>query len=283
MRFGFIIGAGRSGTKFLRDTLGAHPSVAAIPYDLNFTWRHGNEKFPDDCLSPDQLTPEIESYIRRQLQKFGRKINTNAELVLEKTVSNSLRVPFCREIFPEAKFVFLIRDGKSVTESASRVWDQVPPLSYRLKKLFYAGFSEPSYLMWYLKNMYSGDSSAAIWGPRYMGVDTDIKKSSLEEVAAKQWRECVNAMTDSFESLPEESRLWIRYEDLVSSEEVIREVAEFLEIQNVSPVLENYRGNVRKGMNDKANRVFSGEKVPGLPNILNETLLRHDYASVTVD
>jgi hypothetical protein len=46
----FVIGAARSGTKFLRDVIGASPYAAVVPYDVNYVWRGGNEGFPDDAL-----------------------------------------------------------------------------------------------------------------------------------------------------------------------------------------------------------------------------------------
>src|SRR4051812_20775701 len=37
-----VIGAARSGTKLLRDSLATHADVARVPYDVNYVWRFGN-------------------------------------------------------------------------------------------------------------------------------------------------------------------------------------------------------------------------------------------------
>src|SRR2546430_7511188 len=54
-----VIGAARSGTKLLRDCLGTADEFAVVPYDINYLWRLGNEQFPNDELTPEQLTPKI--------------------------------------------------------------------------------------------------------------------------------------------------------------------------------------------------------------------------------
>ena len=38
-----IIGAARSGTKYLRDVLATAPNAARVPYDINYIWRYGSE------------------------------------------------------------------------------------------------------------------------------------------------------------------------------------------------------------------------------------------------
>ena len=45
-----IIGAARSGTKYLRDVLATAPNAARVPYDINYIWRYGSESHPDDAL-----------------------------------------------------------------------------------------------------------------------------------------------------------------------------------------------------------------------------------------
>ena len=126
-----LVGAGRSGTKILRDVLSTHPDIDSVPFDVNYIWTIGNSKATDDLLTPDRLNTTNRSRI---IQLFTKQ-SKGAPFLLEKTVSNTLRLPFVLKVFPEAKFIHLIRDGRDVTESVSRQWGETREISYFFKKL----------------------------------------------------------------------------------------------------------------------------------------------------
>lgn len=132
MRPIFLIGAARSGTKLLRDMLGRHPELDAIPYDINYLWRLGHEDLKHDEL-PD-ITDRARKAINRHLQQAG------ADFVVEKTVSNCFRVAPVARAFPEARFIFLVRDGYDVTESAVRQWGHLlTGFTRRVKRFSFHG------------------------------------------------------------------------------------------------------------------------------------------------
>ena len=66
----FILGAGRSGTKIFRDCLGAANDVAAIPYDVGYIWRIGNERCSHDQLLPEHLSEVSKKTISTVFDKF---------------------------------------------------------------------------------------------------------------------------------------------------------------------------------------------------------------------
>ena len=109
-----IIGAARSGTKFLRDLFAASDEVACIPYDVNYIWRDSNADHPDDELHVDSLSNDIRLRIERNLRVLSNF--QDGQIMVEKTVSNTLRVPFVAAVFPHAHFVHIVRDGCAVTE-----------------------------------------------------------------------------------------------------------------------------------------------------------------------
>ena len=96
-----VIGAARSGTKFLRDILAAGKGVAAVPYDVNYVWRFGAESVPDDCLDPAQVTDKQRRFIRRTLPALAHM--KQGEVLVEKTVSNALRVAYVEAVLPQAR------------------------------------------------------------------------------------------------------------------------------------------------------------------------------------
>ena len=73
-----ILGAGRSGTKFFRDVLLHSQETCAVPYDVNFIWRYGNESCEHDELSVDMATEPIKKYIRGSINNMAKKQNSNS-------------------------------------------------------------------------------------------------------------------------------------------------------------------------------------------------------------
>jgi hypothetical protein len=146
--FVFIVGCPRSGTTLFRRMVDAHPEVAVIPEVGWLARRYENRV----GLTPDgRLTPEFVDKLpkkggfgrytplpvdRDELREFaaGEPAPTYAEfvsllfdrygeergkpLVGNKTVDHALNVGALHEVFPEAKFVHLIRDGRDVAASA---------------------------------------------------------------------------------------------------------------------------------------------------------------------
>lgn len=190
----FLIGAARSGTKVLRDVLGEHPDVGAVPFDINYLWRLGHEQLPHDAIQAP-LSDRARSAVGDEMKKHG------SGTVLEKTVSNCLRIPAIAEAFPEASFVFLLRDGYDVCESAMRQW--TAPFDWRYsvnKALSFPWLKAPKYAFEHLRASMTRSSSGSVgtWGPRYPGIDNDVAARGLAHVCARQWELCVTGAYEGF-------------------------------------------------------------------------------------
>jgi hypothetical protein len=216
-----IIGAARSGTNMLRDALTRLPRVATWPCDeINYVWRHRHARFPTDELRPEHATPPDCAYIRSVFASLAQ--DTNANWVVEKTCANSLRVEFIRKVLPEAKFVFLVRDGRDVVASALKRWHVGLDLRYTLRKArFVPARDLPFYAWQYLRRRahrhVSRERRLASWGPRFVGMDDLLKNCSLAEVCAEQWRQCVERAALGLEAVSADRLCTIRYEDFVRS------------------------------------------------------------------
>ena len=221
-----LIGAARSGTKFLRDLIARHPDVSKVPYDINYVWRLGNERVPHDELSPAWLTSEIRDRIRRRFEAS----RDGAPFLIEKTVSNCLRVPYVQAVFPEALFIHLVRDGVDVVESAYRQWMASPEWGYILKKTLSFPLREaPGYGLSYatttLYNLVAPNQGRlGTWGPRYQGIDEDVATLDLLAVCGIQWMRSVQKALDDLSGMPIGRVLMVRYE------EVVREPRKHLEL-----------------------------------------------------
>ena len=226
-----IIGAPRSGTNILRDTLTVFSEVGTWDCDeIPYIWRYGNKQFPTDLLTPEMVTPKIKKYIRSQFDKISRKMNCNN--IIEKTCANSLRVGYVDKILPNAKYIFILRNGIDAVNSAMQRWGSKLSLSYTLKKLKYVPLSNiPYYGFNYVGNrLYkiSNRNRLKLWGPVFIKPNK-LEKYSLEEISAMQWVECVTRANESFEKMNEEKVLRIRYEEFATHpNEITKEIANFI-------------------------------------------------------
>jgi hypothetical protein len=214
-----IVAAGRSGTKLVRRLIGAHPSVCCFPREINYIWRHGNAGHPTDELQPEMATDRVAQYIRRRFRRFAA--SQGRDWLVEKTCANSLRVGFVRAVFPAARILHLIRDGRAVTESAMRCWQGRHSLGYLLEKARWVPWSDvPYYAMRYLGfqlgRIKSRERAQSSWGPRFSGMDEIVGKRPLLDVCAMQWLACVRAAREWFAAAPREDAITVRYEDIVA-------------------------------------------------------------------
>lgn len=229
-----IIGAGRSGTNMLRDLLVQIPGLGTWPCDeINYIWRHGNISAPSDALTVSDARPEVVRYIRGRFRSIARA--QDAEVVVEKTCANALRVPFVDAVLPEARFVHIVRDGRDVVASAMKRWTAELDPAYLAKKARYVPPTDlPYYALRYLSTrlhrLRSDEGRLGSWGPRYEGMQEVLGTHSLAEVCALQWRACVEAASADLGRLPEGRVFQLRYADFVRApEENLRAVADFLE------------------------------------------------------
>lgn len=216
-----IIGAARSGTKILRDTLATSLAIPAVPYDVGYVWRYGNESRKDDCLTPQDVKPKT----RRLVRSFLAGYEGPDGRVVEKTVGNSLRVRFVADLLPEVVFVHVVRDGVQVAESARREWEAPVDVRYLAAKVRHFPLRlAPSYGRKFLvgatlgrwrASRTGGTHHASTWGPRYPGIDDDLAEQGLLTVTARQWRTSVEVARRDLTVIPQQV-VEVRYEDLVA-------------------------------------------------------------------
>jgi hypothetical protein len=114
----FIIGTGRSGTTILGKVLSMHRDIGflnepkAMWYtvcpeeDVNGHFNRGPALYR---LAAQDVTPQIRQATHRL---FGVYLAiTRSKRVLDKNPEVVFRIPFTKAIFPDAKFIFLVRNG----------------------------------------------------------------------------------------------------------------------------------------------------------------------------
>jgi hypothetical protein len=210
-----LLGAARSGTKFLRSVIAAPESFCATPFDSNHIWRVGNSRAAHDELDPASISESEARCIREALWKLacpsaGDRVR---KVLVEKTVSNALRPAFVERVLPGSRYVVLLRDGRDVVESTYRMWMSLP------------------YAAWYAANMAAGKlrgRGVGIWGVRYRGIQQDLQRLTVPEVCAHQWVRCVTRSLEFASALASNRCATVRYESLAAAPAALTPLCEIL-------------------------------------------------------
>lgn len=227
----FIIGAPRSGTNMLRDLICQFPGMCTWPCDeINYIWRYGNRSANHDELSAADVTSENESYIIEQFEKL--RAYSECTTIVEKTCANSLRVDFVNAIFPQARFIFIVRNGLDAIPSMLLKSKKTPNILYLWNKAMYVPTSDFVFYLtrWCRDKLFSRD--IGLLGPRFVGMHVMTKSGSEAlEIYTEQWRQCVLQAARDLAKLHASRVYFLRYEDLVSHpNEALIGIARFMEV-----------------------------------------------------
>jgi hypothetical protein len=203
-----VIGCHRSGTTLLHDALACSSELASLGDEGPVLWeafhdpsQHG---WGSNALGRGDVTENERKWIYRVVQTVGGGLR-----FLEKTPTNSLRVPYLDELFPDAMFVFLRRRAADNVNALIEGWRARPRfVTYRLP--------EP------LEGL--GDRSGHEWSFALVPGWRELRRAPLEEVCARQYVECNEAVIRARAELDPARTIDVAYEDLVErpSEEIAR-------------------------------------------------------------
>lgn len=278
-----IIGAGRSGTNILRDTLVQLPGYGTWPCDeINYIWRHGNMRQPTDEFDPSDATDSVRRFVRGRFAAIANSLD--AATVVEKTCANSLRVGFVDAILPEARYIFIVRDGRDVVSSAMKRWTAPLDIPYLLRKArFVPPVDIPYYASRYVGNrihrIMSGEKRLAFWGPRFHGMQEMLANSTLAEVCAAQWVRCVERSESDFQTIDASGRLCrVQYEDLVLSPGAeIQRIVRFLGVEMSQSQAEQMGRNLSRDSIGKWQKDMATRDLDRIQPLLLSVLRRYGY------
>lgn len=112
----FLVGAPRSGTSLAVDLFGTHPDVANWS-EAGRLWDPVDYRNPeaDHHWTAERATPAQIARLHRWCEWYRRK-EGKARFV-NKHPRNSVRIGYLRRVFPDARFIHVIRDGRGVAAS----------------------------------------------------------------------------------------------------------------------------------------------------------------------
>lgn len=277
-----IVGAPRSGTNMLRDVLTALDGIGTWPCDeINYIWRHGNVRYPSDELPRENATPPVQRYIRKQFQWVADTYG--ARIVVEKTCASCLRIPFVDQVVPDAKYIYIYRDGIDATGSAKLRWTAKLDIPYLLEKVrFVPRLDLPYYAFRYfwsrVYRLFSREKRLAFWGPKLDDMESILERHTLNEVCAIQWQRCVDQADAALSAMPEGKVIRVKYEDFVSrpGEELTR-ILDFLGYQATpETVAEVVKGVSSKSLG-KGRKALGDDEVRRLEALVGASLKRYGY------
>lgn len=123
----FIVGSPRSGTTLMRSIIDAHPNIFCPPCETfifntlnntfnDYIWKDHYAQLP---FTRQALIKWLRKYI---LDLFGNlALKAEKKRWAEKTPSHVLFMNFINEVFPDAQFIHLIRNGYDVVKSLKNV------------------------------------------------------------------------------------------------------------------------------------------------------------------
>jgi len=273
-----VIGAARSGTKVLRDSLAAATGAGVVPYDIGYVWRFGSPDHPDDVLDPARLTRRTRQFIANIIDKYAGDSGT----VIEKTVGNTLRVPYVTAVLPGAIYVHLVRNGVDVAESTYRQWHEPADYRYLANKLrHFPVRMVPTYGRRYvaslLRRRVARDGRVATWGPRYPGIESDLRECDLLTVCARQWRESVRRASHDLDVLGVPV-IEVRYESLVADPKAeLARVSDFCGLPTSEASLGSAGSEIRPGRAGHGSRALGAAELARLDTEIGPLLTELGY------
>jgi hypothetical protein len=275
----FLLGNVRSGTSMIQDLFGLHPEV--VPwFEPRTIWIYADPRRRHDRFDATDASPRVASYIRSRFLRY--QTENGGRRIMEKTPSNVLRIPYMNAIFPESRFLYLIREPLANLSSSELMWR----LPIHRHKLWRRIKETPKSQLRHYVGRFAVDQArvrilrrrhVSIWGVRYPGIYDDLKRMSAEEVIATQWTRSSIRARDDVADLPAGSVLTMRYEDFVAEPVAsFSRILEHFELEITNSIKMALRERVDAGRQQKWRRLDDTTINKCLPILRNE-MSRHGY------
>lgn len=236
----FILSAPRSGSTHLYEILRRCDYVVSLDTENDAFWwslfPYSRSTSPSDYISASEVSTDAAKRIKAALALYvGRELYQQDLLkffklhrygkqahYLEKTIANCFHLEVLIKLFPEAKFIHLVRDGRSTISSMIEVW--------KSKRFMQRPLPFPQ------------GASIDYWTfPIPPGWES-VTKTKLNEICAWSWLQHNQFVLDFFEahSALQEKFIRVSYEKLISEPETTADrLISFCGLKK-SPLVESY-------------------------------------------
>jgi hypothetical protein len=300
--FVFIVGSPRSGTTILGELLDKHHHISQW-YEPYFVWDRFFRTAPDDERTEADAIPPVAKWIYRNFSNY--KMKKKCVVLIDKSPRNSLKIPFILKIFPQAKFIHLLRDGRDVTLSINKEWLRRQNIiqnprsrgrfnygeAYQVIRKFLSRqpfFKDKLRALWFETHGHLINKKKHLnrlrwkgeigWGPRFKHWERFFEQSSLLQFNAYQWLHCVKHIETHWKLIQKNYRLIVHYEDLIQTpRQKITEILEFLGLDARNSFFESLP-ELKADNYNKWKTEFSKEELKKIRPILTSQLKKFGYA-----
>ncbi len=293
----FVVGSTRSGTTVIGDCLGQHPGIGHL-YEPYYLWEWHPGIGDDDVLTADMAGPRMIRSIRRDFERFRRC--SGAQVILEKS-PGTFGMDLRARMFPQARWIHILRDGRDVTLSIHREWERRARLvgqrspgeflnlvrrTFSLQPYWYFRLKQIAFelktshvlnvLPYRNKSRWRGQVG---WGPRFKGWAQVLNQGSLLAFNAHQWLACVEYVEAHRKEIPPERFLEVRYEEFLEGPvPFLRKMVAFMGVE-YHPEFERVIPTVLSKNTQNWRRAFTKEQLREISPVLTEKLIQLGYES----
>lgn len=221
----FVVGCSRSGTTVTYETISASPELVSLGHEIpefwDGLWGPAHNDWDSEAAGAEHALPEHRDAAQRY---FFQKLGTGR--IVDKTCINVMRIPYLHRLFPDARFVFIHRDGRDNVSSLMDGW------------LHDGHFALGKSLGPFPGDVRIENGRFREWSFFLPPGWRDYNHAPLEEVCAFQWITANRMALDAAAAIPSGQWIQLRYEDIFDRPvEMFRTVFERLDL----PFDENLR------------------------------------------
>lgn|SRR6185503_12587022 len=274
-----LFGNFRSGTTMLHKLISLHPDVVPL-YEPVGLWLSADPKRSHDEFDEKDATDQVKRYIRNKFLNYQQQHENR--IVVEKTPHNILRIPYVRAIFPEARFVYIVRNPLSFVSSVELKWQKPASRKRIVKRLKFTPVAQVHhYLKRFLSQLWNNRimrrKYLSVWGPRYKGIQEDLKTEDLMVVIARQWSRSSSKAERDLALFEDGQVLRLRYEDFVQHPvSDMERICAHCSLQMTSDMANTVKEMVKTDRNLKWQRFETPVLAQIIPELYDE-MERHGY------
>jgi hypothetical protein len=185
----------------LHAVLARSPDLGSLPGEGHLLWNLFHDEGRSGWDSQATQPGDIAKGERRALSWTIAQI-AGERRYLDKTPRNSLQVPYLHRLFPDAWFVFLVRDGRATVSSLLNGWRDTSGM--------FPGRRMPVPVS---IDGYDGETWKFVAPP---GWESYARGRTLADVCAFQWVASMEAILAGRDSVPADRWIEVRYERFVA-------------------------------------------------------------------
>ncbi len=278
-----ILSSPRAGSTLLFETLSKHPQLWTIGGESHALIEHIPQLstvargYVSNRLTAQDASADIIATLRHRFQSVARNYQGQAYTptqgpfrLLEKTPKNALRVAFLKAVFPDAKFVYLVRDPRENISSIMQAWQSNRFVTY------------PNIA-----------GSGKHWSLLLPDQWQRVINSPLVTIARYQWQQANEGILDGLDAVPNEQKMILTYRDFIAQPtHWVSRIAKFSDIPEspVEAMLANglalSRYTLTRPQNDKWRQNINElrteiPKVESTVNAINAWLTREGISPLT--